>query len=63
MPKRRNIESVTEEELNEIRSFLNDRPREILGFRMPTSYYYQLTSVLLEGVAGGRASCEHYTFL
>ena len=49
VPKRRNIESVTEEELNEIRSFLNDRPREILGFRMPTSYYYQLTSVLLEG--------------
>ena len=49
VPKRRNIESVTEEELNEIHSFLNDRPRECIGFRSPMSYYYQLTSVLLEG--------------
>jgi IS30 family transposase len=49
VPKRRNIESVTEEELKEIHSFLNDRPREILGFRLPSSYYYQSTSVLLEG--------------
>ena len=49
VPKRRNIESVTKEELNEIHSFLNDRPREIPGFRSPMSYYYQLTSVLLEG--------------
>jgi IS30 family transposase len=49
VPKRRDIESVTEEELKEIHSFLNDRPRECIGFRSPMSYYYQLTSVLLEG--------------
>lgn len=49
IPKRRDIRSVTEEELNEIHSFLNDRPREALGFKTPTSYYYELTSVLLEG--------------
>jgi len=48
VPKRRNIESVTQEELDEILSFLNDRPRECLGFRSPMSYY-QLTSVLLGG--------------
>jgi IS30 family transposase len=49
VPKRRNIESVTKEELNEIHAFLNDRPREVIGFKIPTSYYYQLTTVLLEG--------------
>jgi len=49
VPKRRDIESVTEEELKEIHTFLNDRPRECIGFKSPTSYYYQLTSVLLEG--------------
>ena len=49
VPKRRDIESVSEEEMNEIHSFLNDRPREAIGFRSPTSYYYELSSVLLEG--------------
>ena len=49
VPKRRDIGTVTQEELNEIHSFLNDRPREVIGFRSPTSYYYQLTSVLLQG--------------
>lgn len=43
VPKRRNIESVTEEELKEIHAFLNDRPRECLGFRIPSVYYYNLT--------------------
>jgi transposase, IS30 family len=49
VPKRRNIESVTEEEIDEILSFLNDRPREVIGFQTPSEYYYKLTSVLLEG--------------
>ena len=49
VPKRRNIESVSEEEMQEILSFLNDRPREMIGFQTPSEYYYQLTSVLLEG--------------
>ena len=49
VPKRRDIESVTEEELQEIHSFLNDRPRECIGFRSPMSYYSNISSVLLEG--------------
>jgi IS30 family transposase len=49
VPKRRDIESVTEEEMQEIHTFLNDRPRECIEFRTPTEYYLLLTSVLLEG--------------
>lgn len=49
VPKRRDIESVTEEEMREIHSFLNDRPRECIGFQSPQEYYYQLSSVLLGG--------------
>ena len=48
VPKRRDIGTVSEEELNEIHSFLNDRPRECIGFRTPSSYYGEMT-VLLEG--------------
>ena len=35
VPKRRDITSVTEEEIREILSFLNDRPRAGIGFRSP----------------------------
>jgi IS30 family transposase len=49
VPKRRDIVSVTEEELQQVYTFLNDRPRECLGFRMPSEYYSQTSSVLLEG--------------
>jgi len=49
VPKRRDIASVTQEDLDEIHAFLNDRPRECLGFKIPSVYYYELTSVLLEG--------------
>lgn len=49
IPKRRDIASVTEEELDEIHSFLNDRPRECIGFRSPAEYYSLLTTVLVEG--------------
>ena len=49
VPKRRDISSVTEEEIQEILSFLNDRPRECIGFKTPTEYYLEISSVLLEG--------------
>ena len=49
VPKRRDIGTVTQEEIDEILSFLNDRPRECIEFRKPTEYYLSLTSVLLEG--------------
>ena len=48
VPKRRDIESVTEEEMQSIHSFLNDRPREVLGLRTASSYYLE-AGVLLEG--------------
>lgn len=38
VPKRRDIGSVSEEELNEIHAFLNDRPREVIGFKFPSLY-------------------------
>lgn len=49
VPKRRDIGSVTEEELHDIHSFLNDRPRESIEFRIPSAYYLDLSSVLLQG--------------
>ena len=49
VPKRRDIASVTEEELAACHAFLNDRPRECLGFRFPSEYYSSIQSVLLEG--------------
>jgi IS30 family transposase len=49
VPKRRDISSVTEEEMREIHAFLNDRPRECLGFRSPMEYYSSIQTVLLEG--------------
>jgi IS30 family transposase len=49
VPKRRDIKSVSDEEMHEILSFINDRPRECIGFKSPMEYYYQLASVLIEG--------------
>lgn len=49
VPKRRDIGTVAENEMKEIHAFLNDRPREVIGFRSPREYYQSLTSVLLEG--------------
>lgn len=49
VPKRRDISSITQEELDDIHAFLNDRPREVIGFRSPSEYYSSLTTVLLEG--------------
>lgn len=44
VPKKRDIASVTEEEMEDIRSFLNDRPRAVIAFRTPTAYHYELQS-------------------
>jgi IS30 family transposase len=49
VPKRRDIGTVTQEDLIEIHSFLNDRPRESIEFRTASSYYLEMSSVLLEG--------------
>jgi len=49
VPKRRDIASVSEEELQQVHAFLNDRPREVLGFRVPSEYYSSISSILLEG--------------
>ena len=49
VPTRRDIASVSEEDLSAIQAFLNDRPREVLGFRVPSEYYSSISSVLLEG--------------
>ena len=49
VPKRRDIASVTEEDLQEVHAFLNDRPRECLGFASPREYYSDIQTVLLEG--------------
>ncbi len=49
VPKRRDIGTVSKEELDEILSFLNDRPRECIGFKTPMRYYSDIQSVLLEG--------------
>ena len=48
VPKRRDIETVTDTEMEEIRAYINDRPRACIGFRSPREYYYE-QSVLLEG--------------
>lgn len=40
--KKRDISTVTEKELCDIHSFLNDRPREVIGFQFPSVLYYQL---------------------
>lgn len=42
-PKRRDVGSVSDEEMQEILSFINDRPKEVLGFKIPSLYNYQLT--------------------
>lgn len=41
MPKRKDIASVTESVMLEIDQFMNQRPREILGFRKPRDLFYQ----------------------
>ena len=43
VPKRRDIQSVTQDELDEIHTFLNDRPRAVIGFAIPSLYYQSIT--------------------
>ena len=39
VPKRRDIGSVSDEEIQEILSFINNRPRKCIDFRLPSEYY------------------------
>lgn len=50
VPKRRDLESVTEEEIADALSFLNDRPRECLGFVSPREYYQSINVSCLRGI-------------
>jgi len=43
--KRRDIATVTKKDLDDIHAFLNDRPREVIGFQFPSSVYYSLARV------------------
>ena len=47
--KRRDISTVTEEEFDQIHAFLNDRPRECIGYMMSSEYYWFKESVRVEG--------------
>jgi transposase, IS30 family len=48
VPKKQDIASVTKEDLQDMDSFLNNRPRKIIGFRTPSVYHRERT-VLLRG--------------
>jgi len=41
--KRKDIGLVTEQEMWAMLSFLNDRPRKVIGFKIPSMYHYQLS--------------------
>jgi IS30 family transposase len=41
LPKRKNIDNLTQEELDEIAADLNSRPRKRLGYRTPSEVYRQ----------------------
>ena len=43
VPKKKDIALVTQEELDEIHAFLNDRPRAVIGFAIPSLYYQSTT--------------------
>ena len=48
VPKKKDIASVTRKDLYGIHSFLNNRPRKIIGFKIP-SVYHRGIGVLLRG--------------
>lgn len=48
VPKKQDISLVTRKDLYDIHSFLNNRPRKIIGFRVP-SVYHRGIGVLLRG--------------
>ena len=42
VPKKKDIALVTEEDLESIHAFLNDRPRAVIGFAIPSQYYQSI---------------------
>ena len=42
VPKKKDIALVTQEELDAIHAFLNDRPRAVIGFAIPSRYYQSI---------------------
>lgn len=42
LPKRHNIQDLTQDELDDIAEELNNRPRKRLGYKTPNEVYYQL---------------------
>lgn len=44
VPKRRDIATVADTEMDTIHAFINDRPREVVGFRLPSEYYESMCS-------------------
>ncbi len=47
VPKKKDIASVARKDLHDIQSFLNNRPRKIIGFKLPSVYHRN--TVLLRG--------------
>ena len=47
LPKKANIDDLTQEELNSIAEELNNRPRKRLGYRTPAEVYQQELNILL----------------
>jgi IS30 family transposase len=44
VPKRRDIATVTDTDMDSIHAFINDRPRAVIGFRLPSEYYESMCS-------------------
>jgi len=47
LPKRKNIDKLTQEELNEIANDLNNRPRKRLGYMTPAEAYQREINILI----------------
>jgi IS30 family transposase len=43
VPKRRDIASVTDAEMDDIHAYINDRPRAVIDFAIPSLYYQNIT--------------------
>lgn len=46
LPRRHNIDKLTQEELDEIAEELNNRPRKRLGYKTPNEVYFEEVSIL-----------------
>lgn len=49
VPKKKDIQLVTQSEMDMIHTYVNDRPRAVIDFRKPSEYYQSMCSVLIEG--------------